>query len=276
MKDVTQGTLIYGMRSTKYPGVMTYGIIISAACDLAQDKIDKVFYLTAIPIKEWLCSDKGFQLVTAAPALNYKNNLLRSLEKYELSWDVVQTLSPHEFELVATKCISKKGDRDSALAQFEKYYRIAKGNLTFEEKAEVYLSESKAAASFLGDILSGSNTHYIFIPNQAISESLPEGQGLVVDLLELDYLPMELIKRIADGEIDCQIMSDTETAVYDETFFLKEDPGFAYPMHGITSPWREYVLQHFSNCFIRIGVDNPGKNEAKGIVEALFREEDQT
>ena len=51
MKKVTQGTLIYGMRSSKYPGVMTYGIIISAACDLAQDKIDKVFYLTAIGIQ---------------------------------------------------------------------------------------------------------------------------------------------------------------------------------------------------------------------------------
>lgn len=276
MKDVTQGTLIYGMRSIKYPGVMTYGIIISAACDLAQDKIDKVFYLSAIPIKEWLCSDKGFELVTAAPALNYKNNLIKNLEKYELSWEVVQTLSPQEFELVATQYITKKGDRDSALTQFDKYYRIAKGNLTLEEKAEVYLSESKAAASFLGDILNGSNTHFIFIPNSAISEPMSEKQGLIVDLLELDYLPMELIKRIAAGEIDCQIMSEAETSVYDENFFLTEDPGFAYPMHGITSPWREYVLQHFSNCFIRIGVDNPGKNEAKGIVEALFRKEEQT
>lgn len=130
MKDVTQGTLIYGMRSIKYPGVMTYGIIISAACDLAQDKIDKVFYLSAIPIKEWLCSDKGFELVTAAPALNYKNNLIKNLEKYELSWEVVQTLSPQEFELVATQYITKKGDRDSTLTQFDKYYRITKGNLT--------------------------------------------------------------------------------------------------------------------------------------------------
>ena len=274
MKKVTQGTLIYGMRSSKYPGVMTYGIIISAACDLAQDKIDKVYYLTAIPIKEWLCSDKGFQLVTATPASNYRDNLLKNLEKYKLSWDVVQTLSPYEFELVAAQCISKKGDRDAALVQFEKYYRIAKGNLTFEEKAEVYLSESKAAAGFLGDILSGSNTHYIFIPNQALSEPISEDQGLIVDLLELDYFPTELVKKIADSKIDCKTMSDSEIAVYDERFFLREDPGFAYPIDGITSPWREYVLQHFSNCFVRIGVDNPGKKEAKGIVDILFQKEE--
>lgn len=273
MKEVTQGTLICGMRSIKYPGVTTYGIVISAACDLAQDKIDKVFYLTAIPIKKWLCSDRGFHLVTATPASNYKNSLMKNCEKFDLSWDVIQTLSPHEFELVANQCISKKSDREAALKQFLKYSQISKGNLTFDEKAEVYLSESKAVANYLGDILTGSNSHFIFIPNQAISGALSELQGLVIDLLELDYLPMDIVKKIADGEIDCSIMSDSEIAVYHDRFFLSEDPGYAYPVGRIKSPWCEYVLQHFSNCFIRIGVNNPERNEAKGMIEALFQKE---
>lgn len=275
MKDVTQGTLIYGMRSNKYPDVMTYGIVISAACDLAQDKVEKVFYLTAIPLKAWLCSDKGFQLVTATLVSNCKNTLLNILDKYELSWEVVQTLSPAEFGIVATQYINKKGDKESAITQFEKYCRISKGNLSFEEKAEVYCNESKATASFLGEVLSGSNTHYIFMPSQALTEPISEGQGLVVDLLELDYLPMELVNKINDGAIDCEIMTDdVELDMYDKRFFLKEDPGFAYPMSEIDSPWREYLLQHFSNCFIRIGVDNPGKNQAKAIVEDIFRKEE--
>ena len=270
MKEVTQGSLIYGIRSPKYPGVPAYGIVISAACDLAQDKIDKVFYLIAIPVEEWLCSDKGFQLMTEALASSSKNNLLANLKKYDLSWDVIHTLSLNEFKVVVAECVSKKGDQEAALTQFEKYHRVRKGNISREEKKEVYRSDSKAVAGFLGDVLSGSNTHYIFLPQEAFSDPVIESKGLIVDLLELDYLPMDTVSKIAAGEMDCMTMTAPEIAANDKLFFLREDPGFAYPVVRISSPWREYVLQHFSNCFIRIGVDNPGKSEAKNIVENLF------
>lgn len=269
MEDITQGTLISGVRSTLYPGVTVYGIIISAACDLAHDKIDKVFYLTAIPLNEWLCSDEGFRTITASYASDNKKALLEILEKNELSWDVVQTLSPAEFEIVATQCI-KKGERDSAKKRFEKYYQISKEKLNSKEKAEVYRSDLKTVSNFLGGILTGSNTHYIFIPNQALSAAIPDVQGLIVDLLALDFFPLELVERIRKGAIDREIMSDAEIADYDKRFFLKENPGFAYPLPRVASPWREYLLQHFSNCFARIGVDNPGNNEAKAMVEGAF------
>ena len=273
MREVTQGTLIYGMRSAKYSGVMTYGIIISAACDLAQDKIEKAFYLSAIPLKEWLCSDEGFRLVTANPASSYKNNLLKGLESYDLSWEVIQTLTPDEFEVVAHKYICEKNIRNAVINNFKKYYRIAKDNLTVEEKAEVYRSENKAVSSYLGDIFNGSNTHFVFVPSSAITEQIADGNGLLIDLLELDYMPIELVQRIAKGEIDYEVLDEAEKTAYDEKFFIREDPGFAYPTGRIESPWREYVLQHFSNCFIRIGVDNPGKKEAQDIVKDLFPKE---
>ena len=264
------------MRSTKYPGVMTYGIVISAACDLAQDKIDKVFYVTAIPIKEWLYSDKGFQVVTASPTKNCKKSLLDNLEKYELSWDVVQTLSQEEFEVVATNNINNKNDRTSAINKYIKYNRIAKEKQTHAEKLEVYQSESKSVSSFLEEMFNGGNTHYVFIPNQALSEQIPVGQGLVVDLLELDYFSIGLIEKIAGGDIDKKVLPDFEIFNYDKRFFITENEGYAYPMGKVNSPWCEYTLQHFSNCFIRIGVDNPGKNEAKSMVQTLFQKEEQT
>lgn len=276
MKGITQGTIINGIRSTKYPDIMTYGIVISAACDLAQDKIEKIFYLTAIPLKEWLCSKKGFQLVTGSSVLNSKDNLLRCLEKYDLSFEVVQMLSKDELEkvLFQYKDSIKPKEYDSIIKQFGYYQHLAKEDSTKEDKAEILLSESKTVATILGDIFSGKNTHYCFLPTSAISESLDEGYGLIVDLLELDYLPLETVKKIASGEIDCKELLEPEKAKFDKRFYIKEHPGFAYPVSEMLSPWREYILQHFSNCFIRIGVDNPGRNEAKGIVESLFRKEE--
>lgn len=274
MEKVTQGTLIYGVRSNKYHDVVTYGIIISAACDLAQDKIDKVFYLTAIPLKEWLCSDQGFQVVTANLIKNCKNNILKILEKYGLAWDVFKTLSQEELEKVVTACGISRNDKQNAVAHFLKYQRFSKENMTFQEKIEIYLSEHKTIEGYLGDLFNGANSHYVFIPQQALSEHASVGMGLVVDLLEVDFYQMQLVKKLADGQIDNRVLSESEIAVYDKKFVLCENDGFAYPVGEVEHPWCEYILQHFSNCFIRIGVDNPGKKEAKGIVDNLFSKEE--
>lgn len=273
MKDVTQGTLIYGMRSTKYPGVVTYGVLISAACDLEQEKIDKVFYLTAIPLDHWLYSNKGYQVVTAGLVKSCKKSLADCVEKHELSWDVVQTLSQEEFEIIVADNIKSKSERTSAISKFCKYKGVAKETPTLEEKLDVYRDDKKAISGVLEDIFNGANTHFVFVPKKALSDSTFVGQGLIVDLLELDYLSIELVKRIARGEIDVKVLDECEKTSFDERFFIKEYEGYAYPEGDIIPPWREYVLQHFSNCFIRIGVDNPGKSEVRGMVDTLVQKE---
>ena len=147
--------------------------------------------------------------------------------------------------------------------------------MTLEEKAEVYRSESGTVSSYFAEIANGRNTHYLFVPNEAITEKIADTNGLLVDLLELDYLPLELVKKIASGKIDYEVLAETDKVEYDKKFFIRDQPGFAYPMGQVDSPWREYVLQHFSNCFIRIGVNNPGRDEAKAIVNDLFQKEEQ-
>lgn len=43
--SLDQGTIIYGIRSDKYPAFPCYGIIITARCDIAQDTFVKDGYL---------------------------------------------------------------------------------------------------------------------------------------------------------------------------------------------------------------------------------------
>ena len=61
MDHITQGTVIYGLRSDKYPEVACYAVIISARCDIANDKIDKLYYLTAVNVRDWFCTECGFK-----------------------------------------------------------------------------------------------------------------------------------------------------------------------------------------------------------------------
>ena len=39
MSGYTQGTTIYGLRSQYYEGICCYGVIITARCDIAQEKV---------------------------------------------------------------------------------------------------------------------------------------------------------------------------------------------------------------------------------------------
>lgn len=50
----TQGTIIEDIRSKKYPGIRCKGVVISARCDLEQDKIRQFHCLTALSMDDWI------------------------------------------------------------------------------------------------------------------------------------------------------------------------------------------------------------------------------
>lgn len=74
--EIEQGTIIYGVKSKKYPESKCYSIIISARCDVFNGKIDKVYCLTALDVGEWLCTKKGFDIVYYKDFLDRIDKLL--------------------------------------------------------------------------------------------------------------------------------------------------------------------------------------------------------
>ena len=66
MNQITQGSVISGVRFENYKGTYCSAIVITARCDLAnKGKVGKVFYLCAIPLKEWVLSRKGIGIIAA-------------------------------------------------------------------------------------------------------------------------------------------------------------------------------------------------------------------
>ena len=63
MSSITQGTVISGVRSEKYNGINCCAIIINARCDLAQGKTNKIYYLVAMSLEEWLFSSIGISTI---------------------------------------------------------------------------------------------------------------------------------------------------------------------------------------------------------------------
>ena len=86
MDLIEQGNVYYGFRSDKYPEVCCYAVIISARCDIANNKISKLYYLTAVDAKDWFCTKAGFDLVYAAAI---KENLKNQLSNFEINIDIL-------------------------------------------------------------------------------------------------------------------------------------------------------------------------------------------
>lgn len=72
------------MRSSKYPSGPCYGIIINARCDIAQHKISKYYYLTAVDAQAWFSSKYGYTLVYGKMIEDKRRDICNKAKELEL------------------------------------------------------------------------------------------------------------------------------------------------------------------------------------------------
>ena len=99
MNHLTQGSVVYGMRSEKYPEVASYAIIISARCDIANDKIEKLYYLSAVNVRDWFCTEYGFKTAYGDTIKNKKAKFKQEIQQLDLNGDLIFEL---QYEQVMT------------------------------------------------------------------------------------------------------------------------------------------------------------------------------
>ena len=271
---VTQGTVISSLRSKKYIGEECFAIIITARCDLANKKVGKVFFLEALPLNEWILSQSGMQYILIGSSKNIVDELEKLLTKYELNWETIKTFSSDEFNTVVDSSVTVQGDNEKIKELYNKYIEITKEYSSKDERKNVIRNHKKDVCNSINKIVSGQNTHYVYIPHDGLSCDFKK--GLIVDLQEVDYFNLEEIEDIISYKIDVQNgnLSDEKKVYYDKKFYIYEGIGYAIPVCDIKSPWIEYLMQHFSNVFLRIGIDTPQKEIVKKMIEEIYNEEE--
>lgn len=96
--------------------------------------------------------------------------------------------------------------------------------------------------------------------------------GLIVDLQEIEYMSFLDASNIVNPGIDNMIINDysiDEQERYRKTFWLEEEQDFVKIEGKICSPWREHLMQRFSNCFARIGLDGATDSDYSKIVSQI-------
>ena len=276
MYSLTQGTIITGIRSDKYPNIRCNGVVISARCDLANCKISKIYYLVAVPSDDWLLSDEGFNIVLSQRQNELEDKLQAKLGGSGLDWSTLKSFSVEDFSTVIhDQEVGLKKDTEKVLEIFLTFKNYTNKYLEPGDKKAILQNENKSVASSLLKIVNGQMMHYIYVPENAYIKDGSIDKGLIIDLQELEYISIRDAERLANCEIDIQSkdLSDADKQRYNNYFFFIDWPGYAMAECDIASPWTEYIMQRFSNAFIRIGVDGPQKEDVQSMVSRVSKQD---
>lgn len=271
MNMLTQGSIVMSVRSKKYPNCNCYGVIISARCDIANRKIEKIYYLEALDLKSWIFSDVCFSILVLQKINPIIDKLKSLCISNDLQWDTIKNFSLEEFITVVNNEMTSKQAKRS-IECFEEYKLYSDKNLTDEQKKAIFKDNLKSISSTITDIAKCKYMHYAYIPSNGIANGFPN--GIVVDLQELDYFDFEMTKDLELFIIDnnSSLLSQEKQIRYNEKFVLDKEPGYAMEWSKIESPWVEYLMQRFSNVFIRIGVDNPSNRDFESMIDEIINE----
>lgn len=268
---MTQGSVVSELRSVKYNDCHCYGIIISARCDIANKKIQKIYYLEAVDLESWLFSKIGFELLIKSEINSINDSLRKICKDNELDWDTLKNFDIDEFEKVVNQEIAKK-NKNKVLEKYKLYKKYSNPCISIKERKEILSSKVTTVTNIISDIANGKNTHLAYIPKSGFNN--PIDNGLIVDLQELDYLNPKTAIDLTNCLIDSQNteLEQKEKEYYNTKFILDDSPGYSIIVGEIISPWIEYLMQRFSNMFTRIGVDSPSKDEFTTIIEKILEE----
>ena len=303
--SIDQGTIIYGIRSSKYPTVPCYGVIITARCDIAQKKVPKYYFLIAVDASDWFCTKHGYELVYRTTIQDLRRSINSIANTIELNGDVLISLSNDDLRTVlSNKRLEYSGDKknlkiidnlSSQIAEYRIFYGVA---MTDAQRGQAIKRKPKLSENELCKIDKGDKNHYYYLPQHAYLRNSVYNKGLIVDLLEIGELSLQDAEMIKTPGIDYQVLpklplredmievintgirqkidrmfSDIhENKRLSTKYWLNDDSDYVDIEGVIQSPWCEHLMQRFSNAFVRIGIDNPTQQDYSEVIARCYTE----
>nr|WP_326165476.1 hypothetical protein [uncultured Oscillibacter sp.] len=307
-RKIDQGTIIYGIKSEKYPLVPCYGVIITARCDIAQKKVPKYYYLVAVDATDWFCSEHGYHQAYFETGKNKKQNVCNKASELELDGETLLSMSNESIEKILTDKKSQvQGKRklekkiDSLAEAIGQYYQAIQKNSDDMGRRFAIQNDSAPALKCLKEIDAGKLHHYYFLPQDAYLKNGIKSKGLIVDMLEIGILSIadaekmispfepgiyfaslpqlpeiEDLKSCEDSTtMNALLMQIAEYMRLKSSYWLEEEGDFVDIEGTILSPWCEHLMQRFSNVFIRIGLDNPTEQDFESVITHCYMKGNQ-
>lgn len=271
MRQIDQGTVIYGIRSDKYPGIRCFGIIITASCDIAQDKVGKLYYLLAADAKDWFCSRSAYSQVYLTKIQNLKKNFADVAFKCALNPEFLQDFTREELIHIIETEVQEANMRKKIISAYDNLAAFYAPEMSAESIKAAIKADGKPIETFLSQIDRGQILHYYYLPQTAYMPNERRDAGLIIDLQEIGYLTLGDACRIDSEGIDYLNLplEGKEKERLIKQFWLESKDDFVEIEGSIKPPWREHLMQRFSHGFIRIGLNGATKADYTSLVSSI-------
>lgn len=272
-KALTQGSIIEDIRSMKYPQHRCKGVVISARCDFAQDKLTHFHCLSALPLQEWIYEILYFQIVDDKTK-SILGNIRNYCKNKGLDFDTLLELDIEKACTILEKTVSKKESKQisNLIASWRQLQTLNSPCISREQKDAFLKNEAKSVTQRLISLHNSNYSKYGFIPENSYTTSDSLTEGIVVDLQDIIQLDIKHAPAIASYKYDYAIVTDSETRKeINQFFFFEKNDDFVIADNVVSSPWIEHILHLFANTFTRVGVDNASDYEINEYYENFWR-----
>lgn len=255
-RKLTQGTIFTCALTENYLDCDAYGLIITARCDVANEKTPLFNYVPVISYRDWMSRD-GVSIVASRALANATGEIKRSIKSAGLAESIFDTLSQDSIlRLIEEEDTTK--DRKSRVKKVRDNFSIIR-----KSKEIIFGSDKKAAAIFLKE----NNGIYKGLVKDLLSNAVAdfhyleeiefEGRtdGYVISLREIRHMPSSAAVRILEGMTKMDFDRLDASGLH-----FRSDDDYAMPIGLLKSPHIEFLMQRITNLFARIGVTDANQS----------------
>ena len=264
--QLNQGSIFSCAKAERYPKCKVGGVVLTARCDLEQDKYNVLNYAPVVSLADWLKID-GYELMVSRVATDLNSRIQSALKTVELPSSILNSQTPatiletciraHDADKRLKKAEARFIDLDERIQHLARWREgYSSVNIDLFDRCEPF------ARTVVKELIHHKHAGYYFLPR---IEAGSEDSGFIALLREVNHLPRELARLIAIGmdASNSNLSSNPHWLTYVD--FTASD--FAMPIGEIKSPEVEHLLQTFSHLFGRIGLPDPDKAKVEALCE---------
>jgi len=255
---LTQGTIFTCAVAEDYPGSTTHGLVITARCDVSNDKVQTFNYLPIVSLNDWLHRD-GRIVVSQRFMKETVGKMKSSLLEAGHSASILETETPQS--ILKTLFPDGEGRTQKMHSRFEDLcarYELALLGNSDNPPGRTCIQVATMAPK-LRDSMVNELVHQQLAGHYFLNQLEPNGDddGYVVMLREIQTLPRTVAHAISNA-LDGSRFSEMCAADPRLLGRLRVAPNdLAMPLSVVRSPNIEHLMQAFSLLFSRIGIPDP-------------------
>lgn len=269
---INQGTIFNCATSNTYEEVEVFGLVITARCDLAQDKYRILNYIPIVKLSDWMGID-GANIIINSERSDIRGRIKAELKSLSIPDEILKVVP---IESVYAARIAENNGLPLSKRDNEKFERINKNISTLNEIDNIYKLKPINILKYIHDnhnkkvkeLVSRLIKHEVagfYLLERIFPDEAPDGYVCILN--EVSTLSRLVAERLRNGLPKEQWIAEVPANHRYGLSFHYDD--FAMPISEVGSPTIEHIMQSFSNIFVRIGVEDPHADDVECLQRKL-------